>query len=431
MKFWLHRVLGVWLVSLGAALILFPYNDTRSGRIELEAVFLERQTFLDPDAIATRFPGQEITDITGPALNPDDYPDLWRVFSNLGPDWPQDTAGLEEWNRFRTKVLKAPPDRAVVVFREKLILCSAERQPVEGRDKPPVVKFTYVGRYNPGIKQFSESDLSDFPAVMAAIKALEGSGSPEASPVAISRSQWDRITDRHLNPLLDGQTFRFEEAYYGPEFGWDYETVAGRVPGLRVGMVVIGVLCLAGGALFMRRLYVKKAGIMVNPRKVAILYDAIALAVAIPSAYMALTMLLEKLLFIPWYVQDDFLVFMGTFFFVGGVPILTLYTSRFTLQGIHITPEGITVDGMAGKEFMPWESLERVELSDEYIPVGRVGLMMPKKLQKRLKLKDASGRSLMVNEPQLSSVKKQIIRGFDEHAPDALRQEILECLRAW
>jgi len=132
------------------------------------------------------------------------------------------------------------------------------------------------------------------------------------------------MTKRYLNSLVDGQTFYFDGRYFGPEFGLDYVSVEGRVRGLRIGMAVMGVLCLAGGFLLVRRLCVKKAGIMVNPRRVAVLYDAIALAFAIPSAYMGVNSLLEKLLFIPWYVQDDFLVFMGTFLFIGGIPILTL-----------------------------------------------------------------------------------------------------------
>jgi len=431
MNVWLRRVLALWLLSLGAALIFFPYNDTRSGRIEKEVVSLRTQKLLDPNAIEARFPGQEITDITGPELNPNDYPDLWRAFINLGKDWPRDTTGGEEWNRFQAAALQKPSPWRLVVFREKLIACSMQRQPGQKADERGAAEFTYLGRYNPAIKSLSESDLSGFPAIMAAVEALRSSGSPEATPAAIPRPEWDRMTKRYLNPLVDGQTFYFDGGYYGPEFGLDYVSVEGRVRGLRIGMAVMGVLCLAGGFLLVRRLYVKKAGIMVNPRRVAVLYDAIALAFAIPSAYMAVNSLLEKLLFIPWYVQDDFLVFMGTFLFIGGIPILTLYTSRFTSQGIDITPQGIAVDGMAGNVFLPWESLAGIEFSDEYVAVGRVGIMMPKKIQKRLKLKDTSGRSLLVNEPQLSSVKRKIVHKFNEHAPEALHKEVRERLAKW
>jgi len=430
MKIWLRRLLALWLLSVGAALIFFPYNDTRSGRIEKEVVYLRRQALLDP-VETSRFEGQEITDITGPELNPDDYPDLWRAFINLGEDWPRDTASSEEWNRFQAAVLQHRSPQCLVVFREKLIACSIETTPDESQGKPLVPRFAYLGRYNPAIKDLAKSDLSDFPAIMEAVKALQAPVSPDAPPVAIPRSQWDQMTKRHLNPLMDGQTFRFEGTYYGPEFGWDYVEVAGRVPGLRAGMIAMGVLCVAGGSLLLRRLYIRKEGIMVNPRKIALLYDAIALVFAIPSAYMALNFLLEKLFFIPWYINDDFIVFMGTFFFLGGIPLLVLYTTRFTLQSIDITPQGIALDGMAGKGFIPWESLAGIEFSDEYIAVGRVGIMMPKKLQKRLKLKDDSGGCLMVNEPQLSSVKREIIHKFDKHAPESLRKGILERLAKW
>jgi hypothetical protein len=85
---------------------------------------------------------------------------------------------------------------------------------------------------------------------------------------------------------------------------------------------------------------------------------------------------------------------MGNYFFVAGIPMATLYTSRFTSQSVDIDIDGIVVDSMAGKDFIPWEALASVELSNEYIPVGRVGTMVPKQLQKRLKLVDTSARCL-------------------------------------
>ncbi|MCF8146698.1 MAG: hypothetical protein K9N21_22555 [Deltaproteobacteria bacterium] len=122
---------------------------------------------------------------------------------------------------------------------------------------------------------------------------------------------------------------------------------------------------------------------------------------------------------------------MGNYFFVAGIPMVTLYSSRFTSQSIEITTDGILVDSMAGKEFMPWESLTSMELSDEYVPVGRMGTMVPKQLQKRLKLVDTSERYIMVNEPQLSSVKRRIIKKFQEYAPDSVREKILDPLEGW
>jgi len=77
---WLRRVFDLGLISLGIALTFLPFNETRSGLIELETVSLQKEALLNPDEINTQFPGVEITDITGPELNPDDYPDLFRVF---------------------------------------------------------------------------------------------------------------------------------------------------------------------------------------------------------------------------------------------------------------------------------------------------------------------------------------------------------------
>ncbi len=63
--------------------------------------------------------------------------------------------------------------------------------------------------------------------------------------------------------------------------------------------------------------------------------------------------------------------------------------------------------------------------------VGRVGLMMPRKLQKTLVIKDTLGRQLIINEPQLKSIKQDIIQKLIQFAPDRLRGEYKELLDEW
>jgi len=107
MGIWLRRVFALGLISLGIALPFLPFNETRSGIIELETVSLQKEELLNPDEISAQFPGVEITDITGPELNPDDYSDLWRTFINLKEcNWTNDSSELEEWNRFQNSVLQ-------------------------------------------------------------------------------------------------------------------------------------------------------------------------------------------------------------------------------------------------------------------------------------------------------------------------------------
>ena len=431
MGIWLRRVFALGLISLGIALIFLPFNDTRSGIIEQETVSLQKEELLTPDEISAQFPGVEITDITGPELNPDDYPDLFRAFINLGEDWNNDSCDLEEWNRFQDSVLQGISKFRLVILREGLITCSIGKEQEAGTDAPKIALFTYLGRYNLNIKVLSESDLADYPAITRVVKSLDAGDKLDFESTSIPKDEWERMVDRYLDPLVDSQTFNFKGNFYGPEFGLEAINLKGRVSGLRTTLKIIGVIAVLIGFMLVRRLYIRKRGIMVNPQGIAILYDVITLIFAIPSAYMIVSTILTKTMFIPPIIDEDFGIFMGIFFFCVGLPILTLYTSRFTSQSVEIDPEGIHVDSLIEKDSITWESFDSMDFSDEYVVVGRVGILMPRQLQKRLKLESKTGQHLIINEPQLKSVKRQIALRFEQHTPDHLRDKIKQILDKW
>ena len=183
--------------------------------------------------------------------------------------------------------------------------------------------------------------------------------------------------------------------------------------------------------MLVRRLYIRKRGIMVNPQGIAFLNDGITLFFAIPSLYMVVTSVLAKTLYIEPLINDSFGIFMGNFFFCVGIPVLTLYTSRFTAQSVEIDSKGVHVDSLMGKDFIIWESLESLEFSSEYIVVGRGGILLPRELQKCLTLIGKDEQRLTVNEPQLKSIKGQIISRFKRYAPDRLKDTIKNTLEEW
>ncbi len=421
------------LISLGIALTFLPFNETRSGVIEREAVSLQKQELLNPDEINARFPGVEIRDITGSELNPDDYPDLFRAFINLGEDWTNDSGDLGEWNRFQRSVLQGVSTSRLILFRESLIICSVGKKHESGADIPEVALFTHLGRYNLNIKKLSESDLADYPAITRLLKILDAGDKLDFESETIPKDEWDRMADRYLDPLVDSQTFNFSGNFYGPEFGLEAINLKGRVSGLRTILKVIGVISVLIGFLLVRRLYFWKKGIMVNPQGIAVLYDIITLLFAIPSAYMIVNTVLKMTMYIPPIIEEVFIVFMGNFFFCAGIPIVTLFTSRFTSQSVEIDSEGIHVDSLIEEGSIPWESLDSMDFSDEYVLVGRVGvgIPIPRQLQKNLKLKSKTKQRLIINEPQLKSVKRQIALRFEQHAPDHLRDKIKKLLAKW
>jgi len=122
---------------------------------------------------------------------------------------------------------------------------------------------------------------------------------------------------------------------------------------------------------------------------------------------------------------------MGVFFFCVSIPIITLFTSRFTSQSVEIDAEGIQVDSLIEKGSMTWESFESINFSDEYILVSRVGIRIPSRKQKSLKLEGKTGQRLIINEPQLKSVKRQIALKFEQYAPDNWKDKIKQILDKW
>ena len=170
---------------------------------------------------------------------------------------------------------------------------------------------------------------------------------------------------------------------------------------------------------------------MVNPQKVAFIYDVVTLLLAVPSAWLVASLILEKLLFIPPVYEDDEMYFMGVFFFCFGIPFVALFTSRLTSQSVKIDSKGVLIDSIRNKEFISWQSIESIDFSDEHILVGRLGVPMPRKLQKSLKITVKSGDSILINEPQLKSVKKRIIKCFEENVPIRLNAEFMKLINKW
>ncbi len=170
---------------------------------------------------------------------------------------------------------------------------------------------------------------------------------------------------------------------------------------------------------------------MVNPQGIAIFYDVITLLFAVPSVYMVVSAALAKTMYIPPIIDDDFGIFMGMFFFCVGIPVRTVFTSRFTSQSIEIDSDRIHIGNLLEKNSITWESLGSIDFSEEYALVIRLGISIPRQLQKRLKLENKTGQCLIGNEPQLKSVKRQIALRFEQHAPDHLKDKIKQLLVKW
>lgn len=425
MTIWLRRIFVIWLLSLGIAMLFLPFNNTKSGSISEEVVTLEKQIVLNPDDISAQYPGVDIVELTDSELNREAYPCVAGVIRNLRKDYPNDFCELEKWNKFQLEVLKEKSEPRLILYWHRLVYCSLDK----GKTNP-VVQFKYLGDYYLKIKEFTKEDLSHYPLILDAVKHLEAADKAY-SDQSIPQGLWYKMVNKHLDPFEDAQTFKYNGNYYGPQFGWDTRYMEGEVKQLALILRIIGTIAILAGMFLARRLYNPKHGIMINPQRVAILWDVIVMIFTIVAAYMVVCTVLLKGLFVTPFFNDDFSILMGNFFFFFSVPLVAFYISRLSFQSIEIDTDGIKVDSLRGKDTISWDSLESMDFSDEYVMVGRVGVLVPRQLQKRLKIKDTAGHTIIINEPQLKSVKRDISLKFEQYAPVELIEKIKVLMNKW
>ena len=310
---------------MGISMTFLPFNDTQSGSNDQEIVTLQAIDFVNLNELDDEFLGLEITELIGPHFNPDDYPDLWECFTNLSSyDSPSEICNLNEWNEFQSNVLEGILNLRLVLYREMLIGCTIEKSK-DINETSEIVIFKPLGKYNPYVKTLTELDLQKHPKIIDAI----GSVKTNSEPISIPNSEWYGMVDQYLDPMNDLQTFHYKGEYYGPEFGWDYAEIKGTISNLSSTLKMIGIVFLLLGISALVKLFFTKSKKGNSPPKFTILLDAITLLFAIPSAYLTLNLLLNKAFFIPPVIEDEFLLFMGVFFFIVGIPVLARYTSKY------------------------------------------------------------------------------------------------------
>ena len=91
----------------------------------------------------------------------------------------------------------------------------------------------------------------------------------------------------------------------------------------------------------------------------------------------------------------------------------------------------IQLFGSSNSKNIRWDELDYIQLNEEQIYVGRVGVMMPRKLQDKLILTDIHGNEIIINEPQLKGEKLKLIDYLSDHAPAKWRPRFTELKSKW
>jgi hypothetical protein len=174
--------------------------------------------------------------------------------------------------------------------------------------------------------------------------------------------------------------------------------------------------------------------------------SALGIPVSSPPVTVALDAILVIFLALCWFPTTDFLLnrlfaaeaivaeaefyFMGVFCGLFAVVILGIYITTLSVQRVLINAEGIRVSSIMSHVAIAWDELLVIETSDFYVPVGRIGTVMPKRVARVLKLEGDRG-SATILEPSTRAIKNRIVNAMLEHAPEALCERIREAGRSW
>ena len=96
MKIWFRRVISLWLIAIGIALIAFKYNNQQSGYTEKEVVYLKIENYLLPEKVQAEFPHLEPVELTSPKMNNSDFPCVWWAIYDMDENWTTDTCKVAE-----------------------------------------------------------------------------------------------------------------------------------------------------------------------------------------------------------------------------------------------------------------------------------------------------------------------------------------------
>jgi len=110
--------------------------------------------------------------------------------------------------------------------------------------------------------------------------------------------------------------------------------------------------------------------------------------------------------------------------------VCAMFTANLATQSLEVTQKGITGYGPGKPNFAAWGDITGLDISSDYVAVGRVGLLIPRKLQTRLII-ETKGDSLTLFEPANKLTKHGILNAIKEHGPSRLAPDLERIRNDW
>jgi len=251
---------------------------------------------------------------------------------------------------------------------------------------------------------------------------------PSSAPLDAWRPFLDRIRAK------DGQT-RFVAGDYLVSLAVREHSrwVTTELPGLAWGRMIVGAALLVVGLLLLRQGYGKRPGIAINPVGAIVFGDAaFVLAMGVLTAG-PLYYVLENWLGLvrPFSEMNQALQFTLSIMYPPCLFIFAGMASNMGGQSLEAGEKGVTMHGPLGSRFMPWQEIAGLDLRETHVMTGRVGVLVPRRLQTKLVFRLSDEGSVEMFEPGTNSRKGRILTALGRYAPARLADDLARIGRQW
>ena len=388
MSILLKRLMVLLFFPAGLVLLVTPLPTHHRGYVEQDYVFISAS----PLSAKTN-PDNKVPLIAQETLRP--YPHIHRTVENRAKDLATfpgsieetgDSLGLDELGKTISEMEGVSAEDAE---RHRKILAESTEMFRRGEEEARKVQRTILAARQDSWKH---------------------------EPTNIPAGEWQEMVSDLLASGEGEAAFIFNGSLYQGFVRYDSAYVSQPIPGLDTGRRIAGGVFLLIGIWLITGLYRKKTGIMIAKRWGIVLWDVICVCVSGFFLYGAIDFALVKVFDTPT-ATEEFLQLMGVFWVFLAIPVLSLFISATAAQAVKIDGNGIRLDGLFTKRFLPWEELRGIAVTELRSVKRAGGFTASKRMMKIMRLTGESS-SITLMEPPLKSTKKCILEALADNAPE-------------
>jgi hypothetical protein len=205
------------------------------------------------------------------------------------------------------------------------------------------------------------------------------------------------------------------------------------IPGLTTGRKMAGVVLAVAGLGLLVMLYREprfEEAIQIGTTGYQIAGDVIVTIFAMLAAVPVVDVLLHEWFGVVTIADEQFIRFMGIFFLIFAIPLVSLYMSMVGSQWFQADEKGVRLRSLFSDRFIPWDEIEEIKTEKTTLfPVMRGGVPLARTLQKSLVFLGTDGR-IGVMEPS-ESVKREVLARAAQHAPQEWKEPLEAAGKKW